>query len=261
MPSKKVKLQECRISTQTVERIHQVILAASNISEAATVLGVGIVTLASHLSKFIVDGELLSFDVFKRLSVELAKQIWGADYRKAMVAPLIELKGYAGSYLHEIARCSQSVREAAIKLGVMDHTLTRYLSKFSFNGNKLTFHIFKKLSVTQAADVFGGAYDQFNPSQRKNLTSYIRITNSDDTLSELTFTTIVDSDAIYELSGEESDFFLIEDEDKDKDKSFHELADMFVDQFSSGENGVRFFSVSSSEPVDVSPHKRIRPSP
>ena len=251
MQKKKFNTPKNPLSDKTVNYIHRVISTSSNLKLAAVRLGVGSVTLASHLSKFTVDGELLCFDFFKQMSVHRAKKIWGDDYFKEMIAPEIDIKAYTGAHIHEIARSSATIREAAIKLGVMDHTLARHLRKFRFRGRQLLFKDFKKLSLIEAAAVLGDTYDQFSPSQRKNLTSKRPIAVSEDAISDLIG--VVEQKIAYEQSDDYIDLFLITDEGK----SFDELAARFADQFSSSDNYARFFQLSS-DPIDSHPSKRVR---
>ena len=226
MPTKKIRSQHVPISTHTVEHIHQVVRQAMDINEAAIKLRVENVTLSSHLSKFILDGELLNFSRLQQVTVERAHQVWGDDYEQAMCTPLIDIKGYTGAHIHEISLSTKTVRDAAIKLGVRDHTVTRHLRTFFYNGKRLNFRVLSLLSDTQAREAFGDRYDPDIPSQRIDLTPNIPMST---TVSLLDLAIIDDLFSIDVINDPE----IIEEQD-----SFDLLASAFTETFPQENEGL-----------------------
>lgn len=148
------------INQYTVAYIHSQVRAAKSTREAASSLGVGDRTLASHLSKFFYKDQPLTFTSFKALSVKDAQANWPQNYFQPMQASRIDIKKYTAAQIHQQLHQAGTTREAANLLGTSDHTLARHLGKFIYNGKPLSFLRFKNLSVSEATAAWGERYNQ-----------------------------------------------------------------------------------------------------
>ncbi|RUR06820.1 hypothetical protein [Legionella sp. km772] len=162
--------------SHSVAAIHQAIQASSSIQEAAAQLKLGDwITLATHLSKFILDGELLTFASFKKITVERAEEIWGEGYQQPMLANDISINSYSPVYLHSVARDCKTIRKAAIILGVRDYTFDRFLARHHLN-----FKDFRELSREAFIEIFGDVLELEVKEQRVNLTPAVPLKTLDN---------------------------------------------------------------------------------
>jgi|GEM_PF-2307618 len=162
------------LSNYTVAYIHQVVCNTRCVSAAAKKLKLADCSiLTSNLGKYLFNGEPLSVEVLKALSVEDARKIWGKAYAKKIRSPDININQYNAAHIHYLSRQTENVRNLASLLGVRDHTVHRYLSKFTFDHKLLTYEVLKSLSDDEALEIFGDHYEALHPAQRINLTPSI----------------------------------------------------------------------------------------
>lgn len=76
--------------------------------------------------------------------------------------PLIKVKiaSYSLSYIHETIRQTNSLRRAALTLGIDNKTLDSYLKRLIYQGKALNYPLFKQLTPAEAKSYWGEAYDQ-----------------------------------------------------------------------------------------------------
>lgn len=157
----------------TVASIHHAILNNISVADAAKYLGLkDPIILSSHLGKFILNGEILTFTSFKALSVKSAKEIWGVRYKEQMTAPKIRVRDYSAFHIYQVIRHTSNIREAACHLGIRDHSLDRLLAQCVFENKRLFFRTFKDLdlSASQLRKIFKNFCPINAPEQRMNLT-------------------------------------------------------------------------------------------
>jgi hypothetical protein len=162
-----------RDTRYTVASIHHAILNHISLADAAKHLGLkDPIILSSHLGKFILNGEILNFASFKALSVENAKEIWGARYKEQMIAPEIRLRAYSAFHIYQVIRHTSNIREAACHLGIRDHSLDRLLAQCKFENKRLFFRSLKDLDLTasQLRKIFKDVGLTYALEQRINLT-------------------------------------------------------------------------------------------
>ncbi|MFA6303519.1 MAG: hypothetical protein WC627_10390 [Legionella sp.] len=76
------------------------------------------------------------------------------------------------SLVHQTIIKSANVEEAASKLGVFGIPLEKYLNQILFDGQPLTFHSLKNLSIMQVKSEFKDAYNHHMAAQAANLAEY-----------------------------------------------------------------------------------------
>lgn len=184
LKKKSIKERYALIQSKSVKEIHRAIRNSFTPAIAAEELNLSDGTaLNSHLGKFILDGEVLSFAQFKALPVKRAENIWGIHYNRSMLAPVIHVDQYAGAHIYHIVCHSKTIREAASKLGIRDHALKRHLNKYLAEEKVLEFDDLKKCTEQQARQIFGSDYEATHPEQRHNLTPQIQMASGFTTKS------------------------------------------------------------------------------
>jgi hypothetical protein len=168
------KYSKCVLNDRhSVAMIHQAIINNISVAEASKDLGLkDPIILASHLGKFVLDGEVLNFRSFKELSLERAREIWGSKYQQPMFATEIKVRDYSAFHIYQVIRNTKTIREAASLLGIRDHSLERLLWEHKFENKRLTFKSLKNMYLTglQLSKIFVDVCPLDAPEQRINLT-------------------------------------------------------------------------------------------
>ncbi|WP_419418928.1 hypothetical protein ACNVED_10280 [Legionella sp. D16C41] len=127
------------LTQKTMRQIHAVILQSNSLQEAAGRLGIIDATLQRHLGKVTyLDAQgiaqSLTYEVMKTVwpSEGLGKAAWGEVYEEPMNAIKIDLTQKTMRQIHAVILQSNSLQEAAGRLGVIDATLQRHLGKVTY---------------------------------------------------------------------------------------------------------------------------------
>lgn len=134
----------------TVEFVHKKIATAINPTRASSALGLSNQSITHQLSNFLINGRPLTYEVFKNLSVDEARSLWGDNYQRPMRAPAIRIEDYNFTYIHEILCKSATLRLAAFRLKVRSASISNYLASITYRGAGLTFHTVKQMPIEQA---------------------------------------------------------------------------------------------------------------
>jgi DNA-binding protein Fis len=172
-PSLRVKID---INKYTIAKIHEAILNTNNITEATALLGIPHTTLSSHLAKFCIEGQPISYELMKSFSIEIAQFLWGEAYNKPMDAR-INLNNCAFSFIHEQILKANDMKQASSFLGVTPLTLMAYLGRIIIENEPLTFERLNQMSIESAKGLLGELYNQSiqtkTPKSNKFTLAYI----------------------------------------------------------------------------------------
>ncbi|WP_419418927.1 hypothetical protein ACNVED_10275 [Legionella sp. D16C41] len=162
------------LTQKTMRQIHAVILQSNSLQEAAGRLGVAHATLRSHLGKVTYldahgTAQPLTYEAMKTVwpNEEVGKAAWNEAYEEPMNAIKIDLTQKTMRQIHAAILQSNSLQEAAGRLGVRDTTLQRHLGKVTYldaqgMAQPLTYEVMKTVwpseEVGKAA--WGEAYEE-----------------------------------------------------------------------------------------------------
>ena len=154
MPPKKIEESHKQnvLFRSTIKQIHEAILTCGeDKKKLARFLNVSdIVTVPTHLGKFLFNGLPLTIYQLNALSVEEASAQMGSNYDTKLDEIQPNVEAYPVNYLHYVCSITERIRSAAILLGLRDHTIQRYLSQFTYNGIPLKFDAFRQVSPDEA---------------------------------------------------------------------------------------------------------------
>jgi DNA-binding protein Fis len=159
------------INEYTVAEIHDVILNTNNLTEASRLLAVRHCTLRSHLAKFCIEDQPISYELVKSCSIEMAQFLWEEAYNKPMDAR-INLNNFAFSFIHEQILKANDMKQAASFLGVTPLTLMTYLGRIIIEDEPLTFERLNQISIERAKELFGERYEQSLQTKAPNLNQF-----------------------------------------------------------------------------------------
>ncbi|MFZ4076502.1 MAG: hypothetical protein ACOYKA_00815 [Legionellaceae bacterium] len=166
----------------SIKEIHQAILkcAENKIALARHLNTSDTMTLPTHLGKFLFNGRPLTIERLKQLSVEEAALHMGEYYDAVLPERQPRIARYSPTYLHQICSSADTIRSAAVLLGIRDHTLSRYLSAVTHKVHgktiHLTFDTFRSLSPEDVLACFAHQKPKHHasfhplPHERFNLT-------------------------------------------------------------------------------------------
>jgi hypothetical protein len=143
----------------TLRVVHEEIQQSTNATNAAGRLGVKPRTLASHLGRFMFQGNSLNYQFFKGISLEKGAQIFGERYESPMEFSRVDLKKLTLRMIHEAIQYTDSLDQAAIRLGDNTSTFASHLGKFFYQGDSITYEFLKALSLENGAEIFGARYE------------------------------------------------------------------------------------------------------
>jgi len=154
----------------TLRQVHEAVKDSISLLGAATRFGVLNATFACYLGRFLHQGNPLTYEFLKGISLENGADIFGERYELAMNASRVDIKKYTFKQVHEAIKQSTSLFDAAGRLGVIYSTLTGHLSKFMYKDNPLTYEFLKGISLEEGADIFGECYESAMNASRVDLT-------------------------------------------------------------------------------------------
>ncbi|STX38787.1 hypothetical protein [Legionella feeleii] len=156
----------------TLAYIHQQILKASSVNEAAALLGTSGTTLEIQLGRVIYQEQPLSFDSLKQLTLEAALAVWGDAYHQPMQADKVNLRDYTLAHIHQQIIKTKTAKGAAALLGTNATTLSMHLGKLTCLGQPLSIAYLKQLSQEDAEAMWGEAYHQPLQTDKTNLGTF-----------------------------------------------------------------------------------------
>ncbi|WP_419421545.1 hypothetical protein ACNVED_16285 (plasmid) [Legionella sp. D16C41] len=153
-------LNKIPLKQRTFKAIHQAIRASSDITDAASKLGVKLEAFKPYLSQLPFKGELLTYDLLKNTEEKGIATIYPGDYEAVPTLHKIPLKQRTFKAIHEAILASDSIADAAGKLSTYTYLLALYLSHLPHVDKPLTYGLLKGKTASEIGDIYPGAYEE-----------------------------------------------------------------------------------------------------
>ncbi|WP_419420459.1 hypothetical protein ACNVED_03945 [Legionella sp. D16C41] len=147
------------LNQRTFKEIHQAIRASSGISEAVILLGVGHQTFDVYLNQLPFIIEPLTYDKLQRTEEKDITTIYPGDYEAIPTLNKIPLNQRTFKEIHQAIRASNSILDAAAKLGTYKNSLAVYLSRLPHVDKPLTYDLLKEKAESEIGDIYPDAYE------------------------------------------------------------------------------------------------------
>jgi effector-binding domain-containing protein len=153
----------------TLRQVHDVIQQSTSLRDAATRFGVFYDTLSRHLGKFMHQGNSLTYEFLKGVSLDKGPEIFGDSYELLMDASRVNLNTLTLRQVHDAIHQSENLSKAATRLGVFAGTLALHLGKFIHGDHPLTYAALKGIPLENGPQVFGDCYESLMEATRVEL--------------------------------------------------------------------------------------------
>jgi hypothetical protein len=149
----RINLNNCAFSF-----IHEQILKANDMKQAASFLSVTPFTLMAYLGRIIIEDEPLTFQRLNQMSTESAKVLLGERYDQPIQTKAPNFNQFTLAYIHKQILKANNNTEACALLGLSYDGIHSSLENIIYNQHPLTPELLKRMSVQKAQKIWGDAY-------------------------------------------------------------------------------------------------------